>query len=176
MIQHGRQHSARTACGSCDNNTSRGVFFAHGQCVAVNKASGLEVALIARCLYVVCACFSREVKRPWQSSFCVYAALHGFLHRFPHLHQVFPYFRSFGEVHIFPIVSAVVVTPFHYLRHGAHAVNVSWFVAVVGLSFRESTAAYAVYGPVFECLPFCVFRDEAHAVGVEGKKYCRFPQ
>ena len=84
MVKHGWKHSTRATGGSGDDGAARGVLLAHGKGIGIDQASRLKVALIARCLDIICRGLTGQIERSWESSLGVDASFHSSLHGIPH--------------------------------------------------------------------------------------------
>ncbi len=176
MVEHRREHSARSASGRSDDCASRGVLLAHGQGVGVNQSARLQRLLVSHGLHVVCGSLAHQVERSRKPSLVVYTALYGLLHGRPHLTEIVPKLASFAQFHVFPVAAAVAVAPLHYLRHGVHPVHLGRVEHIVtALALRQRTASDTVDSPRVHRAPLLVESLKPHCVGVKGQRGARHP-
>ena len=61
VVEDGRNDSARSAGGRCNDGAPRGILLAHGQCIGIDQASCLQGLLVSAGLYIIGGCLASQV-------------------------------------------------------------------------------------------------------------------
>ena len=173
VIEHRRNHTARSARRSRDDDAARGILLGGRQCVGVDLRTRGQRPGVALRLHEIGRCFPRHLQTARQHPVVVQPPLDRLAHRSPDRIEVVPDLGPLAVVHVLPVGLPFAVAPLLDLGDRRHRVD-----APRNLQPRrfvgQRPAADAVNRPRIDRLtPFQPF--EQHPVGVEGEGDLRLP-
>ena len=150
MIEHTRNHTARSTGRSSHDFSAGSIFLADCQCIGIYKSTCLEGFLVTGRLDIVGRSLAGQMKRAWKHTFTFNAPLYRLLHRHPDFLQIIPDFSSLASLHILPVVHAIVLTPTLDIRQTLEFIHIVRSVESVScrLAFRQCAASHTVNCPV----------------------------
>ena len=167
MVEHRRNHAARTARRGRDDRTAGGILLGGGQRIGVDFGPRLERVGIALRLDPVGARLARHLEPARQHAVVVESVLDGLAHLLPDGVEVVPDFGPLAVVDILPVGFSLAVAPLLDVCNGGQRVDAPRLLAD-SLFVGQRSAADAENRPVVDDRAFAE-RLEEHAVGMEGE-------